>query len=87
MAQVESGIYNRSVCFFQSDIKYFQDQTGVTSPEEVADALDISSIPASKHKARLLGTQAPLNSPMMHPSIKELGHAVLALRANNKGDH
>jgi len=57
------------------------------SPEEVADALDISSIPASKHKARVLGTQAPPNSPTMHPSIKELERALLALSADNKVSH
>jgi hypothetical protein len=57
------------------------------SPEEVADALDISSIPASKHKARVLGTQAPPNSPTRHPSIKEVEQALLVLSADNKVNH
>jgi len=73
--------------FVQSDIKYFQDQAGAMSPEEVAGALDISSIPASKHKARVLGTQAPPNSPTIHPSIKEVEHALLALSADNRVNH
>jgi len=57
------------------------------SPEAVADALDISSIPASKHKARVVGTQAPPSSPTIHPSIKELEHTLLALSADNKVNH
>jgi len=85
--QVESSVCNRSVYFVLSDIKYFQDQAGAMSPEEVAGALDISSIPASKHKARVLGTQAPPNAPTMHPSIKEVEQALLALSADNKVNH
>jgi hypothetical protein len=57
------------------------------SPELVADALDISSIPASKHKVRVLGTQAPPNSPAKHSSITELEHILLVLSADNKLNH
>jgi len=64
-----------------------QDQAGAMSPEEVTGALDLSSIPASKHKARVLGTQAPPNSPTIHPSIKEVEHALLALSADNRVNH
>jgi hypothetical protein len=56
-------------------------------PEEVADALDISSIPASKHKTRVLGTQAPPNSPTRHQSIKEVEQALLVLSADSKVNH
>jgi hypothetical protein len=87
VTQVESSVYDRSAYFIQSEIKYFQDQPSAMSPEEVAGALDISSIPASKHKARVLGTQAPPNTPTVHPSIKELEHALLALSADNKVNH
>jgi hypothetical protein len=78
---------NRSVDFVLSDIKYFQDQSGAMSPEEVADALDISSIPASKHKVRVLGTQVPPNSLAKHPSITELERVLLVLSADNKVNH
>jgi hypothetical protein len=53
------------------------------SPEEVADALDLGSIPSSKHKVQVLGTEAPPNSETRHPSIAEVERALLVLSGGN----
>lgn len=53
------------------------------SPQEIADALDVGSIPSSKHKVQVLGTQAPPNSQARHPSIAEVEHALLVMSGNN----
>lgn len=53
------------------------------SPEEVADALDLGSIPSSKHKVQVLGTQTPPNSHTRHPSIAEVERALLVMSGGN----
>ncbi|XP_069705009.1 uncharacterized protein [Periplaneta americana] len=60
-----------------------QDRPNAMSPEEVADALDLGSIPSSKHKVRVLGTQCPPSSQIRHPSIAEVEHALVVMSADN----
>lgn len=72
-----------AVHFVVSDVKYFQDRPGAMSPEEVADALDVGSIPSSKHKVKVLGTQTHQNSQARHPSIAEVERVLLVMSGNN----
>ncbi|PNF26296.1 hypothetical protein B7P43_G02658 [Cryptotermes secundus] len=60
-----------------------QDRPGAMSPEEVADALDVGSIPSSKHKVKVLGTQTHPNSQARHPSIAEVERVLLVMSGNN----
>ncbi|PSN46206.1 hypothetical protein C0J52_13147 [Blattella germanica] len=60
-----------------------QDRPEALTPEQVADALDIGSISSSKHKVRVLGTQAPSQSQARHPSIVEVKQSLLVMSADN----
>jgi hypothetical protein len=82
---IESSFYNVGPInpVVLSDVKSFQDLPDAISPEEVADALDLGSIPSSKHKVQVLGTQTPPNSQTRHPSIAEVEHALLVMSSDN----
>lgn len=60
-----------------------QDLLGALSPAQVADALDLGSIPASKHRVKVLGTQSPPNSVPKHPSITEVEHSIILMTNSN----
>ncbi|XP_067000987.2 uncharacterized protein [Anabrus simplex] len=60
-----------------------QDIAGALRPDEVADALDLGSIPPSKHKVKVLGTQAPPHASTRHQSIAEVEHALLIMSNDN----
>ncbi|GLH03204.1 hypothetical protein R5R35_014342 [Gryllus longicercus] len=60
-----------------------QDLPGALSPGEVADALDLGSIPSSRHHVKVLGTQAPPNSLQRHSSIAEVEHTLLLMSNDN----
>nr|CAD7433425.1 unnamed protein product [Timema monikensis] len=56
-----------------------QDKVGALVPTEVADALDLNSIPPSSHKVRVLGTMTPPGATERHPSIAELENMLLLM--------
>jgi hypothetical protein len=53
------------------------------SPQVIADALDVGSIPSSKHKVQVLGTQTHRNSKARHPSIEEVERVLLVMSGIN----
>nr|CAD7196031.1 unnamed protein product [Timema douglasi] len=56
-----------------------QDKVGALVPSDVADALDLNSIPPSSHKVRVLGTQTPPGATERHPSIAEVENMLLLM--------
>lgn len=54
-----------------------QDVPNAMSTDEVADALDIKSIPPSQHKVKVLGTQ--LCRDKVHSSILEVKKTILKM--------
>lgn len=55
-----------------------QDLDSAMSPQQVANALDLGSVPPSKHKVHIIGTQCPPNAALRHSSILELEKVLLA---------
>ncbi|KAK6635147.1 hypothetical protein RUM44_000396 [Polyplax serrata] len=56
-----------------------QDLPNAISPQQVADALDFSTIYESKHRIKVLGTQTPVGTTERHPSIVEVEKTLLLL--------
>lgn len=56
---------------------------GALTPDQVADVLDFGSIPSSRHKVKVIGTQAPPGAPARHSSIAEVEHALLTMSSCN----
>ncbi|XP_049776325.1 uncharacterized protein LOC126166016 [Schistocerca cancellata] len=57
-----------------------QDLPNAKNSEEIADILDLNSIPASKHKVRVVGTTAiPSTEIARHPSILEVQQALFSM--------
>ncbi|KAL0269152.1 UNVERIFIED_CONTAM: hypothetical protein PYX00_006974 [Menopon gallinae] len=57
-----------------------QDIESAMNPQQVANALDLGSVPPSKHKVHIIGTQCPPNAVLRHPSISELEKVLLATK-------